>query len=142
MTEEALLEVFNVFFQLIGAGVVAGFVVLLFDHRLAIARERNAKREQFRSNIELLTRKLEGTLIRDLAFDAAGDFRNIKQFEMYVSDVRPHIRDRKKVRFDDAYAAYKSTRFGAIGDLEKNAEAEKAKAKLVSLLNEISQLSR
>jgi hypothetical protein len=81
-------------------------------------------------------------LIRDLAFDAAGDYRYIKQFETYVSDVRPHIRDRKKVRFDDACAAYKSTRFGAVGDIEKNAEAEKVKAKLISLLNEIAALAK
>jgi hypothetical protein len=55
---------------------------------------------------------------------------------------RTPISNRKIVKFDDACAAYKTTRFGAIGDLEKNAEAEKAKAKLVSLLGEISGLAK
>jgi hypothetical protein len=114
----------------------------LIGYWLGISGDANSKRKQFRSNIELLTRKLEVVLIRDLAFDAAGDYRYIKQFETYVSDVRPHIRDRKKVRFDDACAAYKSTRFGAVGDIEKNAEAEKVKAKLISLLNEIAALAK
>jgi hypothetical protein len=142
MTEESLLEVFNALLQLIGAGIVAGFIVLLFNHRLSIARDKDAKRKQFRSDIELLTRKLEGTLIRDLAFDAAGDFKQIKQLEMFVLDVRPHIRDRKIGKFDDACAAYKNTRFGAIGTLENNAEAEKAKAKLISLLDEIKECAK
>jgi len=117
-------------------------VSVLIGYWLGSSGDANSKRKHFRSNIELLTRKLEGTLIRDLAFDAAGDFRYIKQFEMNVSDVRPHIRDRKKVRFDESCAAYKSIRFGAIGTLENNAEAEKAKAKLVSLLGEISDCAK
>jgi len=114
----------------------------LIGYWLGRSGEADTKRKRFRSNIELLTRKLEGTLIRDLAFDASGDFRHIKQLEMFVLDVRPHIRDRKIGKFDAACAAYKSTRFGAIGTLENNAEAEKAKAKLISLLGEISDCAK
>ena len=139
---QEICDVLFYFAVMVGAGACGGLIVLLFDHRLTIARDRNTKREQFRSNIELLTRKLEGTLIRDLAFDAAGDFRYIKQFETFISDVRPHIPNRSIGKFDDAFIAYKTIRFGAIGDLEKNAEAEKTKAKLVSILGEISELSR
>jgi hypothetical protein len=110
--------------------------------RLTVSRQAAFGRKRFRSNIELLTRKLEGTLIRDLAFDAAGDFKNIKQFEMNVSDVRPHISDGKIVKFDETCVAYKNTRVGAIGTLENNAEAEKTKAKLISLLDEISECAK
>jgi hypothetical protein len=142
MTEKPLFEVFTTVFQFVGSGVAGGLIVLLFNHNLTISREGNAKRKRFRCYVELLIKKLEGTLIRDLAFDASGIFRDFKQFEMNVLDVRPYISDRKIGKFKDTCAAYKTIRFGAIGDPEKNAEAEKAKVKLISILGEISELSK
>jgi len=128
-------------FQTILIGLFCGLIGVLIGYRLNLGGAASLKRKRFRSDIELLIRKLEGTSISNLAFDPLGFARDTKQFEMNVSDVRPHISQRRIAKFDGACAAYKTTRFSDIGTLEKNAEAENTKAKLVSILNEISGLA-
>jgi hypothetical protein len=121
--------------------LLIGLVLVLLTYAIRNSGDAALKRKRFRVYIKLLIKKIEGTLTRDFAIDSAGVFRDIKQLETNVLDVTPHISRSKLGRFNDAFAAYKAVRFGPIGTPESNAEAEKAKAKLITLLGEISRLA-
>jgi hypothetical protein len=107
--------------------------------RLTVCLQSASKRKRFRSYIILLRRKIESTQSRDFVWDFHRAVRDFPNFETETLEVRPHIIDRNIKSFDGACAAYKTVPFGDFGDSNKN---EDAKAKLISILGEISECAK
>jgi hypothetical protein len=117
------------------AVALAGWLII---PRMTVCFQSASHRKRFRSYIELLRRKIESTQSRDFVWDFHRAVRDFPKFETETLEVRPHIIDRHIKAFDDACVAYKTVPFGDFGDANKN---EDAKAKLVSLLGDISELA-
>ncbi len=121
--------------RMIGTGVTAGLIVLLFSNRFAIAREHASKRADFRSYVELFRQECENNrmTLTALAFHFAR--KHVPQFESKVQEVRHHIRTRHLTRFDDACAAFKRVNpMEGPGNDEWN---DKALKTLLSILKEL-----
>ena len=115
---------------------ISGWLII---PRLTVSVQSASKRKRFRSYIELLRRKIESTQANHFVHDFNFILRDVPKFDNEVLEVRPHIREKNVSRFDDTCTAYKTVRFGDFGDNAKNAEA---KAKLISLLHEISECAK
>ena len=61
-----------------------GLIGVLIGYRLNLGGNAHLKRKRFKSYIELLSRKVEATLLRDFVYDASGIFRDIPKFESEV----------------------------------------------------------
>jgi hypothetical protein len=120
-------------------GLFCGLIGVLIGHRLRLGGDAAVKRKRFRSYIELLRREVKSKQPSDFVFDWQRTIRGVPKFEGEILEVRPHIPDRHIKRFDDACAAYKTLPFHDYGESQKNQEAQ---AKLVSLLNEISECAK
>jgi superfamily I DNA/RNA helicase len=135
-------EVYDVLFhiaEIVGAGACGGLIVLLFDHILTISRDGNTKRKRFRSYIELLRRDIESKESSAFVFDYHRTVRGVPKFEAETMEIRSQIRERNVIRFDAACADYKTISFGEFGENEKH---KQAKAKLISLLDEVSECAK
>jgi hypothetical protein len=118
------------------------FVGGLIGYWLGRSGEADTKRKRFRIYIKLLRREIEAKRPDEFVFDFHKVVRGVPKFVIETLEVSPHIRERNIIRFDAACAEYKTLPFGEVGTAETNANAAKAKEKLVSLLNEISALAR
>jgi hypothetical protein len=114
----------------------------LIGYWLGHSGDAAAKRKRFRSYIKLLRREIEAKRPDEFVFDFHKVVRGVPKFEIETLEVSPHIRERNVARFDAACAEYKTLPFGEVGTPETNANAQKAKAKLISLLDEISGYSK
>ena len=119
-------------------GTCGGLVVLLFDHKLAIIRERDIRRRRFQDYIAMLMPKINA-LPTDRFTRHYPESRQIPQLEAEVLQVRQFIRKGNIVGFDNAFSSYKSVRFEDPGTVESNTSNAKAKADLLRYLNALSQ---
>lgn len=119
--------------------LLVGLICLWLGFRLGSGNDAAVNRKRFRSYIELLRREIEAKEPIEFVFDYHRSVRGVPKFEIETVEIRSQIRERNVIRFDAACAAYKTISFGEFGENEKH---KQAKAKLISLLDEISACAK